>query len=118
MLAPLWEVLSLHPCRILVGASGTFDVLENILIDPAAKQPLYGLIPASDFLFYDQMAPATLAQRLAMPHIPAPRAEMLPGAMLLIRYILQRTGADRIFTSSYALKEGLLAEMLGVKTAI
>lgn len=113
MLAPLWEALSRYPCKILAGASGAFDVLESVLIEPTSKSSLYGLIRAADFFsFYDHMASSTLAQRLAMPFIPPRRAEMLPGALLLIRFVLQRLGADRIFTSSYALKEGLLAEML------
>jgi exopolyphosphatase/guanosine-5'-triphosphate,3'-diphosphate pyrophosphatase len=41
------------------------------------------------------------------------RADMLVVASVIVKYVLKTYGLRRITTSSFALKEGLLAELLG-----
>ena len=111
-LADLWQALAQYPCPTLVGASGTFDVIDLFLLDPAAKPDLYGYIPVPDFYpLYEQLIQSTLAERRAMPRLPDERIEMVVVAVVLIRKVLQSAGIREIYTSAYAMKEGMLAEI-------
>ena len=111
-LADLWQALVQYPCPTLVGASGTFDVIDLFLLDPAAKPDLYGYIPVPDFYpLYEQLIQSTLAERRAMPRLPDERIEMVVVAVVLIRKVLQSAGIREIYTSAYAMKEGMLAEI-------
>ena len=110
-LAPLWQALAQYPCPTLVGASGTFDVIDLFLLDPATKPALYGYIPVADFYpLYETLLHSTLAERRAMPELPEERVEMVVVALVLIRLVLQKAGILEIYTSVYALKEGMLEE--------
>ena len=111
-LADLWQALAQYSCPTLVGASGTFDVIDLFLLDPAAKPDLYGYIPVPDFYpLYEQLIQSTLAERRAMPRLPDERVEMVVVAVVLIRKVLQGASIREIYTSAYAMKEGMLAEI-------
>ncbi|MEI6407837.1 MAG: hypothetical protein WCR52_00505 [Bacteroidota bacterium] len=108
----LWHALEQFPAKTLIGASGTFDVIDLFLLDPAEKPETYGVIEKVDFEpFYLDLIRSTLAERLAMDRLPEERAEMVVVALILVRYILHKTGIDIIFTSTYAMKEGMLEEI-------
>ncbi len=114
-LADLWQALGRFPCPTLVGASGTFDVIDLFLLDPAQKPELYGHLPVQDFYpLYEKLTGSTLAERRAMPKLPDERVEMVVVAVVLIRKVLQQAGIREIYTSAYAMKEGMLAEMFKV----
>jgi len=111
-LSDLWEALRRYPVGSLIGASGTFDVIDNLLLDSAVKPPLYGRIPLQAFEpLYHQLIETTLEQRLAMPGIPEERAEMVVVALVLLRHVLRKSQVTDIYTSVYALKEGMLEEV-------
>lgn len=113
-LADLWQALERFPCPTLVGASGTFDVIDLFLLDPAKKPALYGYIPVPQFYpLYEKLVESTLAERRALPLLPDERVEMVVVAIVLIRKVLEKAGIREIYTSAYAMKEGMLAEMLG-----
>lgn len=111
-LADLWKALAEFPAPTLVGASGTFDVIDLFVLDPATKAELYGYIPLEEFEpVYNLLINSTLGERRAMPKLPEERVEMVVVAMVLIRLVLERAGIREIYTSAYALKEGMLAEL-------
>ena len=111
-LHPLTIALQKFPCQSLVGASGTFDVLESLIVKQK-KDPKYSQFEASLFYpIYEQLLPTTQAQRYAMESVPNSRADMIIVALILIQFTLQLANINRIAVSSYALKEGVLAEML------
>jgi len=113
-LSDLWEALRHYPAASLIGASGTFDVIDNLLLDSTVKPPLYGRIPLKAFEpLYHTIIDSTLEQRLAMPGIPQERAEMVVVAMVLLRHVLRKSQVTDIYTSVYALKEGMLEEVQG-----
>ncbi|HNL40065.1 MAG: hypothetical protein U0U46_04945 [Saprospiraceae bacterium] len=111
-LAELWAALGRWPAVALVGASGTFDVIDNFLLDPTAKPLLYGYTTraALDPLC-DMFIKSTLAERHAMPLLAPERVEMIVAAIILIRVVLQKAGLNDIYTSAYAMKEGMLEEL-------
>ncbi len=111
-LEPLWQALEQHPCPTLIGASGTFDVIDIFLLDPATKPELYGYLSLKQFEpLRDLLLRSTLSERRAMPQLPDERVEMVVVAMVLIQHVLERGQMQDIYTSAYALKEGMLAEL-------
>lgn len=109
---PLANALTHYPANILIGASGTFDVLENFLAQPKTNR-LHSFVAARDFPpFYEKMLVSTLKERFQLPGIPAARAEMLIVALVLIDVIMELAHTERIVVSAYAMKEGMLHEML------
>jgi len=108
-LSELWTALEKFPCESLVGASGTFDVIDMLLMDPETKPLLYGHVQVEAFEpLYKRIVATTKEERRAMTEIPEERVEMVVVAMVLIRYVLERTGFKDIYTSVYAMKEGML----------
>ncbi|MDX1942015.1 MAG: hypothetical protein SFU99_15745 [Saprospiraceae bacterium] len=111
-LKPLYNALQQHPTPILVGASGTFDVLENILVKDKTH-PHHSHLAVSAFPpFYQQMLHTTLVERLHMEGMPADRADMIIVALILIDHILQLIDFQKITISAFAMKEGILYEMM------
>jgi len=111
-LQPLQAALQRHPVRILVGASGTFDVLENILVRQK-DHAHHSHMEASEFpAFYNQIIHTTLAERLAMQGMPAERADMIVVALILLNYVLVSAKIESVIISAFAMKEGVLAELM------
>ena len=107
-LAPLRQALANIEIHQLIGASGTFDVLEAALVKKN-NNALTSTFPAESFHpFYEKLIHSNLQERLFMDTIPDSRAEMIVTALILIRYILQLTKAPQITVSAYAMKEGIM----------
>ncbi|SNR44618.1 Ppx/GppA phosphatase family protein [Hymenobacter mucosus] len=117
MLAPLAAAVQQYRPVGLVGASGSFDSLADMqlgqLRTEAELPPRTELALSSFQRSYQQLLSLTHEQRAAIPGILPMRADMLVVASVLIDFVLTTTGITHIQTSAYALKEGLLAEMLG-----
>ncbi len=112
VLQPLKEALREYPAKTLVGASGTFDVLEQFLSEERAH-PLHTILPVSRFdPFHQQLLGMTRDERRALEGIPPERADMIIVALILIEVVLPMAGIQQIITSAYAMKEGMLAEMM------
>ncbi|OON68148.1 hypothetical protein B0919_15375 [Hymenobacter sp. CRA2] len=101
----------------LVGASGSFDTLGDLQAarqgEPLTQQPPARDISLDSFYHsYDQLLSTTHAERVAMPGMTPMRADMIVVACVLIDFVLKACRLTHITSSAYALKEGLLAEML------
>lgn len=110
-LQDLFTVLEQHPIQTLIGASGTFDVLENLL---SKHQPTPLSAEVDVALFPDllrQIIRLNLEERFQSKDLPNDRADMIVVALLLIDYLLKKTNCKRILVSAYAMKEGMLSEM-------
>ncbi|HMO39033.1 MAG TPA: hypothetical protein PKC76_15330 [Saprospiraceae bacterium] len=111
-LRPLQTALRQHPVQVLTGASGTFDVLENVLVKEKLH-PHHSWLSIDAFPpFYEQVRAMTLHERLHMEGMPADRADMIVVALILIEHILQSHPFQQIVISAFAMKEGILYEML------
>jgi len=111
ILHPLLEVLKNHQPTCLVGASGTFDVLEKVLPN-AQKTTLSATINVENFHpIYQKILAMNLEERRAEESIPPTRADMIVVALILIDFILKKVKIEKILVSAYALKEGILWEM-------
>ncbi len=116
VLAPLAAAIQHHQPVGLVGASGSFDSLADMqlgqLRTEAELTPRTELEIGSFQESYRHLLSRDHEQRKALPGILPMRADMLVVAAVLIDYVLGISGITRLQASAYALKEGLLAEML------
>jgi len=113
VLTPLREVVLQYPVHFLVGASGTFDVLEKNLPN-IEKSKTHTVLAIEDYLnYHNLLIGSTLEERLQMEGIPNLRAELLIVAFVLIRYVFSLLPDNQLFyVSDYAMKEGILSEMM------
>lgn len=115
VLQPLSDALQTHEVHSLVGASGTFEVLESLLIRHK-EHPLHAIFPVEQFFpLYEHIVSADEEERLRMEGIPESRVDMIVVALVLLRYVVRLAGIRQITVSAYALKEGMLAEMISGK---
>lgn len=112
ILSPLMKSLKMHHVSALVGASGTFDILEK-MIKGENLSTLYTVMDAAKFQpLYNKFLKSTLTERLNTPDLPKDRADMIVVALILIEYIIKKAGIEQIITSAYAMKEGILQELM------
>ncbi|MDJ0366434.1 phosphatase [Hymenobacter sp. H14-R3] len=117
VLAPLTKAVAAHaPLAGLVGSSGSFDTLADLTVGQVrleADLPPSTALPVADFeRHFAQLLLLDHAGRVAMPGMFPMRADMLVVASVIIKYVLATYGLTQIMTSAFALKEGLLAELL------
>lgn len=111
-LEPLQVALTQYPLQLLVGASGTFDVLENILVKNKTH-PHHSHLTAHAFpAFYTKIIQTTIAERLSMKGMPAERADMIVVALVLLNHVLLSAQIQHVIISAFAMKEGILHEMM------
>ena len=103
--------------RTLVGASGTFETLcdmhahqYQIIVDnDACELP----ISADSFsAILQDMLRKNRAERLAIPGMIEMRVDMIVVASWLIQFVLQQLNITNLRVSAYALKEGVLCEIV------
>lgn len=106
-LTRLQSVLTKHKPSMIVGASGTFDVIAGMLQLPRAS--LFGVGAVSVVREINQyILSSTTAQRRDDPLIPDSRIDMIVVAIVLLEHVLDLHPFSQIGVSAYALKEGLL----------
>lgn len=100
----------------LIGSAGAFETFDEILgqnndrknrSTPSShfdKQQLMALL--------EMLIHSTKDQRERLPGLVAFRVDMIVMASALTKYIIDRTGLEDIFLSTYSLKEGMLMELL------
>jgi exopolyphosphatase/guanosine-5'-triphosphate,3'-diphosphate pyrophosphatase len=117
-LKPLFDAVDLHQPAELVGASGSFETFAALL---RFKNPAkYGRstknsieIDPDDFQsLHASLLKSTLEERKAMPGMEQVRVEMIVLASIFVNFTLHHCGIQRIVQSDYALKEGVVAEIL------
>ncbi|MBW3127498.1 phosphatase [Hymenobacter profundi] len=116
-LAPLTAAVQQHQPTVLVGSSGTFDTLADMhaarVGEPRPTPPPATTLSTESFYeSYRLFRTLDNAGRRALPGMLPMRADMIVVASVLIDYVLQTYSLTQIIASAYALKEGMLAEML------
>lgn len=121
-LAPLWEAVKKYKVTELIGASGSFESLAEMV------QARFGSIPglegATECSFnldeceaiHNEILSSTHAQRLQMKGLIAMRADMIVVSAVLVETVLSATGILQMRYSAYALKEGVLRAFLDGET--
>ncbi len=96
----------------LIGASGSYEVLQNVLEGHIKRDDISRFRVDQFDSLLQKILPLGLEERLHYPGIPEQRAKLIVVAFLLIDFILNQTDFSSIIVSPYALKEGLIAEMI------
>jgi exopolyphosphatase/guanosine-5'-triphosphate,3'-diphosphate pyrophosphatase len=109
----------------LIGASGSFDTISAI------RQHLNGIdnsvtghnvedqhsreIPLSEFRkIHRLIIRSTLAERRVMPGMEPVRVEMIVGSVIFINFVLRECQIRHLIHSDFALKEGVISELVGI----
>lgn len=116
-LRPLTEAVALYKPTVLVGSSGSFDTLSDIYTQ---EHGLERDLVATEFpltleaytTIHEELLVKGKSQRLLIPGMIPLRVDMIVVASCLIRYVLDTYKIKQIRVSSYALKEGLLGQIL------
>jgi len=100
----------------LIGASGSFEVLEQLLgISPSNFENL-SQISIHEFMeIFQVITKSSLEERLQMPRLPNERAKLSVVGFLLMHKVIERIMPQCILVSPFAMKEGILKELLEEK---
>ncbi|MBC5774060.1 phosphatase [Pontibacter sp. KCTC 32443] len=118
-LQPLTEAVTQYKPTILVGSSGTFDTLCDIDAlskgDTSRQQtipPASTISIADYYAIHEELLRKTHDERLAIPGMLEMRVDMIVLASIAVDFVLEKYNLQEIRVSSYALKEGVLQQML------
>ncbi len=110
--APLWLAVSNKSIR-LVGSSGTFDSLVDMLHYPRKKEAVYAQKPycsldaAAIHELGRKLSACSEAERKHFPGLEPERVEMIPYAMEILGSVMEHLNIQSVTASDYALKEGV-----------
>lgn len=119
-LVDLFEEVRKYPIETLIGASGSFETMSAMIRadDPdfeseTGQAPKMVPIDLVDFEnLYQKLINSTLKERKQMRGLEAMRLEMIVMATLLVKFILQKLKIKHLIQSGYALKEGVIYQLL------
>lgn len=123
-LSDLFEEFRKHKITTMVGASGSFETIAAMIrADDPSFESETGTIPESveidltDFEnLYQKLINSTLKERKQMKGLESMRLEMIVVATLIVKFILQKLKISRLVQSNFSLKEGVIYELLNLKT--
>lgn len=117
-LADLKAAVNMYRPTKLIGSSGTFDSLceisyrrrgQSFILD---QQTFYELDYKDFFAIKDEMVSKNREERAKTPGMIEMRVNLIVVSCLLIENVLHQTGIEKIASSTYALKEGLIKRVL------
>lgn len=119
-LIPLANAVHQYAPEKLIGSSGTFDTLVAIDFQyrtsqpPPAGQTDFTLTTEEFYRAYNLILSGNHDERMQIPGMIELRVDMIVVAVCLVDYVLKSYGIRQLQVSSYALKEGVLAELLSI----
>lgn len=102
------------PGYYLIGASGSFEVINDVMPRLATSAHWTALDIAGITGYLDQIISTDIPRRRQIPEIPIERLDYIVVAYILIRYVFRHIPPEKLFYCEFALKEGVLAEMAGI----
>lgn len=116
-LASLFEQLSIHEPRVLVGVSGTFDTLSEIYcglktLPYRPDDPETPLTLESFYSTFELLIRKNRAERLAIKGMIEMRVDMIVVACCLLKLLTDKHQFSRIRVSTWSLKEGALMKWI------
>ena len=105
----------------LIGASGSFETIYALLFNKfpgkyknSGKHPSREIDMEDYFSLHENLLKSTIEERTKMPGMEPVRIEMIILATVFVNFILRKCSIKRLIQSDYALKEGVIAEMLNL----
>jgi exopolyphosphatase/guanosine-5'-triphosphate,3'-diphosphate pyrophosphatase len=117
-LAPLTEVVKKERPLALIGASGSFDTFHAMIMRRKGQEAdnHFGReISLKDYYkLHKALIRSTKEERLAMPGMEPVRVEMIVAATIFVSFVLRSCGISNLHHSEFALKEGVISELVGI----
>ncbi len=101
--------------KTLIGCSGAFDTIADIIdqVNPGEKSRKTQKISKDDFFkVYHKLIKSPREERLTMKGMDFVRVDLIVPAVILIEQLISEVGIDQIIQTDYALREGVLYEMI------
>lgn len=117
-LQPLAEALQQFPVTELIGSSGSFDSLAEMIAAKFYSPDILNNVTEYDFklsdsvAIYDILLKSTKEERLKMDGLVEMRVDMIVISSILVNFILSSFDIVNMRLSTYSLKEGVLAELV------
>lgn len=120
-LQPLFEAYTKYPVSELIGSSGSFDSLAEMIAHRFYTPDI--LDNKTEFAFdlgdceeiYKSILKSTTAERLHMKGLVAMRVDMIVVSTIIVNYVIRSFEIEKMRLSTYSLKEGVLYEVLNKK---
>jgi exopolyphosphatase / guanosine-5'-triphosphate,3'-diphosphate pyrophosphatase len=113
-LAPLKEVCAFHQPKILVGCSGAFDTLMDILEgkEPDITFRSASAVPLDEFhRIHNRLISVDRETRCMIRGVDKNRVDMIIIATIFINLILPKLAIRELIHTHFSLKEGVMFEM-------
>jgi exopolyphosphatase/guanosine-5'-triphosphate,3'-diphosphate pyrophosphatase len=114
-LEPIWEQMNNVQIPLLIGCSGAFDTLADLIdqTEPGTKIRIKQEIAIPDFMrIYELLIASTTAERSEMKGLESLRIEMIVPSVIFIKLVIDRLKIQKIYQTDYALREGVLYERI------
>lgn len=111
----LWEQTQNIHITNLIGCSGAFDTLADLIdqTEPGTKNRTKQEIKIDEFLqIYEKLINSTTDERNQMKGLESIRIEMIVPSVIFIKLIVDRLSIRKIYQTDYALREGVLYELI------
>jgi exopolyphosphatase/guanosine-5'-triphosphate,3'-diphosphate pyrophosphatase len=117
-LQPLFEAVKKYPITELIGSSGSFDSIAEMMAHKFYSPHI--LEGKTEFIFnleyysaiHEMILKSTLAERLQMKGLAAMRVDMIVISSILVNFIIKSFSITKMRLSTYSLKEGILSGIL------
>lgn len=120
-LESLFEGMTKFKPSIMIGASGSYETFYALLKNqlprnyPTEDADSEKEILISDYQkLHNLLLNSTMAERKNMPGMEPVRVEMIVLATIFVNFILENWNFKRMLLSEFALKEGVIAEILNL----
>jgi exopolyphosphatase / guanosine-5'-triphosphate,3'-diphosphate pyrophosphatase len=118
-LTEFFEVIKTHPPSELVGSSGAFDSLVEMINGELGGEPLtesktaYDINMDAYFQISSLVQSSTLEERKKIRGLVPMRFDMIVISCLMVDFILKACALSKLRVSVYSLKEGALMDFIG-----
>jgi len=99
----------------LIGCAGAFDTIADLIdkVAPGTKKRIKQRIEIYEFRrIYNKILKSTRTERKEMKGMDKVRIDLMVPAIILINQVIDSLGIDRIYQTHFALREGILFEIL------
>jgi exopolyphosphatase/guanosine-5'-triphosphate,3'-diphosphate pyrophosphatase len=111
-LAPFLDQVAGHRPSLMIGSSGSFDTLrEMIFPEDDGALPAMDLTISGFYKLHERLLASNLEERLEMTGMSRMRADYMVLGSIFVDYIIKRAGIKELYHSSYSLKEGYMSEV-------
>lgn len=111
-LGKLLQVVKASGDYYLIGASGSFEVINDILTKYSADTHWSELDTEGLDDYLTRIIATSTTERRQIPEIPPERIDYIVVAFILIRFVFRHIPPEKLFYCDFALKEGVLVEMV------